>query len=139
MIFPAGFYMDPICLNNISSGNFSFLTGICLPTALPFYLKEYFWLWKSWRGCKRTKTFKRTLSKIADLTCLYNISCGIYLFLNRYLSFYAIAFPPGKFILTTHLNAFWSGIFFLNRDLPSNSIAFLPEGVFWTLGKLETL
>ena len=34
--------MDSVYLDDISSGNFCFLTGICLPTALALYLKEYF-------------------------------------------------------------------------------------------------
>ena len=37
------------------------------------------------------------------------------------------------------LSNIFSNIFFPNRDLFSNNIASLPEGVFLTLEKLETL
>ena len=53
----------------------------------------------------KKKKFLWTLSKIADLSCLYNISSEINFFIKRYLSFYTITCLPGKFILTVCLNA----------------------------------
>ena len=53
--------------------------------------------------------------------------------------FFFIIFPAGYTQGFDLLRNIFSGNFFLNRHLSSNSIAILPERVFATLEKLEML